>query len=288
MFAGSKKALMLHSVTVTVLLACVVQVHTEEPAANHIFAIRDSAYTVDDKLVDKLIDEFFDRALTTLPLNVVHLDQTTFGKPGQLAIQPRTGLPAVHAFLPRDSTSHFASYQQHFSQSRQTQVRAEEKDAEDKDEGYKFGDFTKGILKAGMDKDYKLGDMTKAVVQKATGNKDYEFGDMTKAAAQDAIDAGKKAKDVITEVGKEVTGDDNYKVGDITKAAAGAAAESAAERAGQDVAKLKQAADAAGKVITEDEGYQFGDVTKGILKGAKGIADKAKEAYNEKKGDGQA
>merc|ERR1719335_1981272 len=106
---------------------------------------------------------------------------------------------------------------------------------------------------------------------------------MTKGAA-------KKASEALTDIGKEVTGDENYKPGDITKAAANAAAAAAevvgaaaSEKAVVDGAKLKAAADVAGKVIMEDENYEFGDVTKGVLKGAKDLADKAKQKYEEHK-----
>mmetsp|Transcript_28900 Transcript_28900/g.42841 ORF Transcript_28900/g.42841 Transcript_28900/m.42841 type:complete len:302 (-) Transcript_28900:64-969(-) len=82
--------------------------------------------------------------------------------------------------------------------------------------GYKFGDFTKGLLKkAGSavtgEDDYQFGQITKGVMQNATSaiagkEVDYEFGALSKALMD-------KTGMAIT----NYTGKSNYQVGDISK-----------------------------------------------------------------------
>jgi hypothetical protein len=272
----------MDSVNLTILLAVLRLAFAKEPVDIH------PESTPADLLASRLFSQFNDRSL----LHLVDLDATTVGKSGHLVAMPssparhnslqsrpllpaKAGRPPVHAGWQR---------------TRRPLILVRAEDEEKKEEGYKFGDITKGIFKAGVKKDYKTGDMTKAAVEAATGNKDYEFGDMTKAAAKkameaagQALEAGAAAREVATEVGKELTGDENYEVGDVTKAAVQAAAKEAGERISGDTEKLKAAAEAAGKVITEDEKYKFGDITKGIFKGAKGMLDKAGKAMDEGK-----
>lgn len=201
-----------------------------------------------DDLNDKLVDRVLEATLLhrTLP----KMDSTIPRQLATLSHMPLSPKPPLTA------------------QNRMTRAWAEE--------GYKFGDFTKKAMDKAKEAVTEAG-------RKATGDPNYQVGDMTKGAA-------KKASEALTDIGKEVTGDENYKPGDITKAAANAAAAAAevvgaaaSEKAVVDGAKLKAAADVAGKVIMEDENYEFGDVTKGVLKGAKDLADKAKQKYEEHK-----
>eukprot|EP00747_Dinoflagellata_sp_TGD_P162319 gnl/TRDRNA2_/TRDRNA2_179780_c0_seq1.p1 gnl/TRDRNA2_/TRDRNA2_179780_c0~~gnl/TRDRNA2_/TRDRNA2_179780_c0_seq1.p1 ORF type:complete len:255 (-),score=63.11 gnl/TRDRNA2_/TRDRNA2_179780_c0_seq1:472-1236(-) len=243
---------MMCSVSVITLLACVVLAHAKDPV-NELNTMHN--------LVERMLKESH--------RSHADMDSTTLGKSGHLTISAKPSLfatpsrtrsfnirqaPLLHVFPRGDSVSPWVSYGLQFpgkgTKRRHLQTRAERK------EGYKFGDFTKGLFRKGKEALTNLG-------KEVTGDENYQIGDLSKAA-------GKKVKETVTEVVKDVTGNEDYQFGDITK--------HVVRRSVDDTKMLKKMADAAGKVMTEDEKYQFGDVTKGAMKRTKERMNEAGKA----------
>lgn len=102
----------MRSVAIVSLLAWFTNARAEEPMANHIGDAQDFIDKLADKLANKLVDRAHD-FMDNLAYNVdthhyAYLDNTTFGKPGHLAIPP--GMSAlISAPYPHSSGLHSSS-----------------------------------------------------------------------------------------------------------------------------------------------------------------------------------
>eukprot|EP00746_Dinoflagellata_sp_MGD_P165716 gnl/MRDRNA2_/MRDRNA2_95154_c0_seq1.p1 gnl/MRDRNA2_/MRDRNA2_95154_c0~~gnl/MRDRNA2_/MRDRNA2_95154_c0_seq1.p1 ORF type:complete len:289 (-),score=57.88 gnl/MRDRNA2_/MRDRNA2_95154_c0_seq1:113-979(-) len=75
------------SISVIFGLALFVQAQSEQPKVNQ----RDGAQDMTDELITSVMDKMSGRALHVLPFQRTDLDETTFGKPGNLAISSPSG-----------------------------------------------------------------------------------------------------------------------------------------------------------------------------------------------------
>jgi len=134
-------------------------------------------------------------------------------------------------------------------------------------QGYKFGDFTKGLINSisksvpKKEDSYVESMSWKELAGRDEGADGYHFGDLTKTAAKSLFGAFNEEKESWKEIAGRIEGPEGYQFGDITKSIstilAGNDDQATEQSTWRDISGRKDG----------PEGYVFGDVTKSLFSG---------------------